>query len=104
VTEPSVVSSSAPFEHVTPAQITLQVREHMKLTCAVIDNALVGRFVRVTSDHNGQPYGRSRKSWRGQVCRIKAVNIDAREGEIHLVLEGHEYGETLIPGDEVEFT
>lgn len=103
--EPEVrCAGSMPWEHVTPAQVLTQVMEMMRFLCKSVDDALVGRLVRVTSDHNGQPYGRSRKSWKGQVCRIKAVSIDPREGTLQLVLEGHEYGECLIPGNEVEFT
>ena len=97
-------SALAPYEHVTPAQICAQYMELMRFVCQSIDKALVGRLVRVTSDHNGQPYGRSRKSWKGQVCRIKAVSIDPMQGEMHLCLEGHEYGECFIRANEVEFT
>lgn len=93
-----------PFEHVTPAQICEQVLALMQRCTHEVDKALIGRFVRVTSDHNGQPYGRSRKSWKGQVCRIASVSIDARAGELQLCLEGHEFGECFIPANEVEFT
>ncbi len=93
---------SMPFEHVTPAQITSELLRLMQYSGRQIKEVLVGRFVRVTSDHNGQPYGRSRKSWKGQVCRIKGVHIDLEDG-IKLILEGHEYGECFISANEVEF-
>lgn len=96
-------SALAPYEHVTPAQACAQLMGVMRHVCQTIDKALVGQTVRVTSDHNGQPFGRSRKSWKDQVCRIKAVSIDPREGEMHLCLEGHEFGECFIRADEVEF-
>lgn len=104
MTFPNVAAASMLHERVTPAQVTAQLREHLRHGVKIIDDALVGRYVRVTSDHNGQPFGRSRKSWRGEVCRIKSVHIEAREGEISLCLEGHEYGECFISADEVEFT
>ena len=66
-----------------------------------LELALIGRFVRVVSDHNGQPYGRSRKSWRGEVCRVKSVLVDLDYG-VSLCLEEHEY-ECYISADEVMF-
>ena len=85
----------------TPGDVTREVMRTMTYLRENIEKALVGRVVRVKSDHNGQPYGRSRKSWRGQVCRIKAVHIDLYSG-IGLQLEGHEY-ECFIEAEEVEF-
>ena len=76
--------------------------ETARLIGRSIEGALVGRAVRVLSNHNGQLYGRSRKSWKGTVCRIKSVHVDLYEG-IQLCLEGHEY-ECFIGTDEVEFT
>jgi hypothetical protein len=64
-----------------------------------IEVALKGRLVRVISDHNGQPYGRSKPSWRGQERRITDVHVDAYY--VELSLDGHEY-ECFIPADEVE--
>lgn len=89
--------------HVTPAQACMQIMEVMQQCAKSIDSALVGRFVRVISDHNGQPYGRSRKGWNGEICQIQAVSIDPREGEMQLCLKGHEF-ECYIPASEVEFT
>jgi hypothetical protein len=88
--------------HATPAQATAQSMELIRRVAQSIEQSLIGSWVRVTSEHNGQPFGRSRKSWKGQVCRIKSVYIDLQNG-IRLVLEEHEYGECLIPADEVEF-
>ena len=72
-----------------------------------IADRLEGRRVRVTSDHNGQPFGRSKKSWRGEIRRVKYIHIDLCADPAHtniqLCLEGHEYGECFIGADEVEF-
>ena len=97
------IGPSGLLDHVTPTDILQTVLQTMRALHKLAEDALVGSFVRVTSDHNGQPYGRSRKSWKGDVCRIKMVHVDARHGTIQLVLERHEYGECFIPGDEVEF-
>ena len=44
-------------------------------------NALViGRPVRIKSDYNGQPYGRSRRSMRGQVKTVERAQIDPHWG------------------------
>ena len=67
-----------------------------------LESNLIGRYVRVISDHNGQPFGRSKPSWKGQVLKITRVHVDLYNG-IQLGLEGHEYGECFIPADEVEF-
>jgi hypothetical protein len=93
---------SADHPITTPAQISAVAMENIRATAKAIETALIGRFVRVTSDHNGQPYGRSHKSWRGEVAKIKYVLIDIQDS-ILLTLEGHEY-ECMIPADEVEFT
>lgn len=88
----------------TPADVTRMLWEQMQHMRQTVDKALVGSFVRVTSDHNGQPFGRSHKSWKGEVARIKSVHIDLYNG-IHLELHGHDQGgECFIPADEVEFT
>ena len=86
---------------VTPAAITALSMQTMQTLRKSIEEALVGRTVRVISNHNGQVIGRSRKSWRGEVCKISDVHIDLYNG-ISLRLEGHEY-EYFIPADEVEF-
>lgn len=85
----------------TPADVTTMVWETMQQLRKSVENGLVGSFVRVTSDHNGQPYGRSHKSWKGEVARIKAVHIDLYNG-ISLELDGHQC-ECFIAANEVEF-
>lgn len=84
-----------------PVDITRDAMAVIQQTAKAIETALVGRYVRVTSNHNGQPHGRSRKSWRGQVCKIVRVHVEVY-GEIQLQLEGHEY-ECFIRAEEVEF-
>ena len=79
------------------------VLQEMRMLHKSAEDALVGRLVRITSDHNGQLYGRSHKSRKGEVRRITMVHIDARYGTIQLVLEGHEFGECFIPADKMEF-
>lgn len=64
-----------------------------------IKGYLVGRSCRVKSNHNGQPFGRSRKSWKGQVCVIRAVWFS--DDHLSLQLEEHQW-ECAIPLDEVE--
>lgn len=93
----------------TPADIAADAMETMQSIRKSIETALEGRMVRVTSNHNGQPIGRSRKSWKGQVCKIKHVYISLYDAwnppgrsSISLQLEGHEY-ECFIPANEVEF-
>lgn len=81
--------------------VTRDAFELMQRARKYITDALVGRRVRVLSDHNGQLYGRSRRSWRGEIRTIVAVRIDL-DGGIQLCLEGHEY-ESCISADEVEF-
>ncbi len=94
---------TSPVRHLTPSHTAQMVLQTMRALHKSVEGALVGKFVRVISDHNGQPFGRSRKSWKGEVRRIKTVHIEARHATIQLVLEGHECGECFIPGDEVEF-
>lgn len=85
----------------TPADEIKTSLESMQALHRSIESMLVGRVVRVTSDHNGQPIGRSRKSWKGEIRRIKSVHVDVHWG-VTLALEGHEY-ECFIPASEVEF-
>jgi hypothetical protein len=93
-----------PGDPISPDQVVVMVMQTMQYCRESVEKALVGRYVRVKSDHNGQPYGRSRKSWREQVCRIKSVHIDLYANTpVFLALEGHEY-ECFIPANEVEFT
>lgn len=85
---------------VTAAQSVRARYEQLVALSQEIRQALKGRMVRVLSDHNGQPVGRSRKSWRGQERKIVGVAIDDRHG-IELQLQGHEF-ECFIDADEVE--
>lgn len=52
------------------------------------DALVVGRPVKIVSDYNGQPYGRSRKSMRGKVMTVERIgSIDPQWG-ISLFLRG----------------
>ena len=42
------------------------------------DTLVVGRPVRILSDYNGQPYGRSRRSLRGETRTAERVHVDSR--------------------------
>ena len=87
----------------TPADVTRDIWDTLQQLRKSTETALVGSFVRVMSDHNGQPFGRSHKSWNGEVARIKSVHIDLYNG-ISLELESHDQGgECYIPANEVEF-
>jgi hypothetical protein len=48
---------------------------------------LTGRTVRIVSDYNGQPYGRSRPSQRGRVAKIVSVVVDAGEAQPQVLLD-----------------
>jgi hypothetical protein len=83
----------------TAADIARDGMYIIRTTQKAIVDGLMGRMVRVTSDHNGQPFGHSKPSWRGQERRIVDVHVGAHS--IELVLEGHEY-ECFIPAEQVE--
>lgn len=85
----------------TPADVSRDALQMIQYVVKNLERSLVGRSVRVTSNHNGQPFGRSRKPWTGEVCKIKQIYVDIHNG-VSLVLEGHEW-ECLIPANEVEF-
>ena len=42
------------------------------------DSLVIGRPVRILSDYNGQPYGRSRRSLRGETRTAERVHVDSR--------------------------
>ena len=86
----------------TAADTVRDAMDSMRHTMDAISKAFVGRTVKVLSDHNGQPYGRSKKSWKGETAIVKHVLIDTTVWEVLLTLSGHEY-ECMIPADEVEF-
>ena len=86
-----------------PGTAKLRVETALKAMYALadeIEETLIGRSVQVISDHNGQPSGRSRKSWRGEVRKITSVHIEPKGG-ISVALETDEY-ECFIPLREVE--
>jgi hypothetical protein len=63
-------------------------------------NALViGRPVRIISDYNGQPYGRSRRSLQGETRTVERAHIDTH-GATSLFLRDERLS---IPVEEVEF-
>lgn len=45
-----------------------------------LDTLVAGRKVKVISDFNGQPYGRSRRSLRGQTLTVERAHIDTHWG------------------------
>jgi hypothetical protein len=62
------------------------------------DSLVIGRPVRILSDYNGQPYGRSRRSLRGETRTAERVHIDPHG--IYLFLREERVS---IPVDEVEW-
>ena len=63
------------------------------------DSLVIGRPVRILSDYNGQPYGRSKRSLRGETRTAERVHIDPHHG-ISLFLREERLS---IPADEVEW-
>jgi len=63
------------------------------------DALVIGRPVRILSDYNGQPYGRSKRSLRGETRTAERLVIDPHHG-ISLFLRDERLS---IPVDEVEW-
>ena len=62
------------------------------------DTLVVGRPVRILSDYNGQPYGRSRRSLRGETRTAERVYISSHGISLFLREE-----RVSIPVDQVEW-
>lgn len=63
-------------------------------------NTLVsGRPVKILSDWNGQPYGRSRRSMKGREMTVERAHVDAHWG-VYLFLRGERVS---IRAEEVEW-
>ena len=62
------------------------------------DSLIIGRPVRILSDYNGQPYGRSRRSLRGETRTAERLHITSRGISLFLREE-----RVSIPVDEVEW-
>lgn len=82
-------------------EIKLELRK-LKLNAEIIklqgDSLVVGRPVRILSDYNGQPYGRSRRSLKGETKTAERVVVDSQG--IYLFLRDERVS---IPVDEVEW-
>ena len=82
-------------------EIKLELRK-LKLSAEIIklqgDSLVVGRPVRILSDYNGQPYGRSRRSLKGETKTAERVVVDSQG--IYLFLRDERVS---IPIDEVEW-
>lgn len=61
---------------------------------------IVGRKVRILSEYNGQPYGRSQPSQKGRVCMVKGTSHGPQGWTLQL--EEFAYGHPFIPISEVE--
>jgi hypothetical protein len=60
-----------------------RVQSHFEAAVTAHRNArelLAGRNAKIISDYNGQPYGSSRKSMKGQVLAIEDVYFDMHWG------------------------
>jgi len=64
-----------------------------------LNTEISGRPVRITSDWNGQPYGRSRKSMRGREMTVERAHVDPHWG-VFLFLRGER---SSIRAEEVEW-
>ena|SRR5271157_1663306 len=63
----------------------IQDQQNLQLKASAL---VIGRPVRILSDYNGQPYGRSRKSMKGREMTVERVgSIDPHWG-ISLFLRG----------------
>jgi hypothetical protein len=62
------------------------------------DALVIGRPVRILSDYNGQPYGRSKRSLKGETRTAERLHIDSHG--IYLFLRDERVS---IPADEVEW-
>jgi hypothetical protein len=77
----------------------LSVFSEVKALQLKVDALVVGRPVRIMSDYNGQPYGRTRRSLRGETRTAERVHIDPHWG-FSLFLRGERLS---IKVDEVEW-
>lgn len=66
---------------------------------ARLQGLVKGRKVRIASNYNGQPYGRSRKALTGQVFEVERAGLDPHWG-IYLFLKGERLS---IRANEVEW-
>lgn len=62
---------------------------------AAVNSLLQFRTVEVISDFNDQPYGRSKKSLKGQHFMVQTVILELHDKEIHLLLKGCTCGVVL---------
>lgn len=66
-----------------------------------IKSAIVGRVVRVMSNYNGQPYGRSRKSLKGLEAKVHSAIVEF--GKVYIWLEGYDVDYCALDIHEVLF-
>jgi hypothetical protein len=76
-----------------------RLRQGVKTLSQMADLLVMDKQVRILSDYNGQPYGRSRCSLRGQIMTVERAHIDPHWG-VFLFLRGER---VLIREDEVEW-
>ena len=65
-----------------------------------VESILIGKKVRITGFYNGQSYGVSKKSIKGQVKEITRVFVDG-DG-IYVSIKGFEYGSPMLCIQEFE--
>jgi hypothetical protein len=83
----------------THAQL-LRDAERIEEITEAASAAVRGRVVRILSDYNGQPYGRSRKSLKGTAHVVSGVYFDVHPARAILSLEDQSLS---IDATEVEF-
>lgn len=65
---------SLPSDAQVKQELSLLAWQYRQL-CDKATLVAVGRKVRIVSDFNGQPYGRSKKSLRGKILTINSVHL-----------------------------
>lgn len=58
----------------------LNANNRVKAILAETEKALVGQRVKIVSNYNGQPHGRSKPSQRGQEGEVECVHFDPHWG------------------------
>jgi hypothetical protein len=83
-------------------EVKLELKK-LKLSAEILqlqaDALMVGRSVRIQSEYNGQPYGRSKRTLRGETRIVERVNIHTYGG-FSLFLQGERLA---ISANEVEW-
>jgi len=86
------------------ANLKAALAKHVRHVQSINDDAnraLKGVRVRIVSDYNGQPYGRSKPSLKGTICTVDSVSID--DNRAHIFLKEYLYGHPSVGLNDIEF-